>query len=432
MLLFRTPSKPSQKTEAAKSLSSSDDSSSDDDDNDENLKKKTFETSSRSPAQADVPASEAATAKVEDHFVAKPNGDQRVGYGHGGNDPPKLSVEDKNSASTTIKIVRNPRAMTKETNKKLADEKINAVNQQNNGATPKKRLSVEDQMSLKKRQDVDVEMPNFRMAHAATVNVHGPGKKPKKSRNSTKGDERLNQEIVENVQPQIEEDFNVDLALFSPDYKPPPPKVEAVTSKTPPNKKLSTSSNKKKPVKKTSDSPLPGKLTLEEENILEAAEKEAEKRRQDEKENKRRKREEVERRRNEEEKIAREKIAKSRELKKVPEKAARAIKPSANVEQTESLRHQLKNLMSHQVMVEQTPATTATATSGVHLEIDSDEDDSLLLGRNRKSSLSSSSSSSSSDDDFEILKKSKTVPPLTTTTTSQSVMESGKGFCFLK
>jgi hypothetical protein len=267
------------------------------------------------------------------------------------------------------------------------------------------------------------------MAHAATVNVHGPGKKPKKSRNSTKGDERLNQEIVENVHPQIEEDFNVDLALFSPDYKPPPPKVEAVTSKTPTNKKLSISSNKKKPVKKTSDSPLPGKLTLEEENILEAAEKEAEKRRQDEKENKRRKREEVERRRNEEEKIAREKIAKSRELKKVPEKAARATKPSANVEQTESLRHQLKNLMSHQVMVEQTPAKTTS--SGVHLEIDSDEDDTLLLGRNRKSS-STSSSSSSSDDDFEILKKSKTVPPLTTTTTSQSVMESGKGFCFLK
>jgi len=122
----------------------------------------------------------------------------------------------------------------------------------------------------------------------------------------------------------------------------------------------------------------------------------------------------------EEEKIVRDKIAKSKELKiktgtgNEPKKGTRAPE---TVEKTETLRHQLKNLMTQPVATSTT--TTTATTSGVHLELD-DDDDQLLPGRGRRRSSSSSSSSSSSADESE-----NTDDVIVPSSKSRLVMESG-------
>ena len=114
----------------------------------------------------------------------------------------------------------------------------------------------------------------------------------------------------------------------------------------------------------------------------------------------------------------REKLQKSRMMKLESEKPARAVRAQVGVEQTETLRHALKNLITLSDESNVTSPTSPTTTT-VHLDID---DDVIMPVRSRKSSTSSSSSSSS----VEVLIESH--KPTQASAASRLVMDSGKGF----
>ena len=361
--------------------------------------------SSRFKAETDVPAYQATVTEIQDRVGAKPDVDQSVrGAERVRDDVPELSVTGidvvKNKVKSKDVVIKNPRALTKETNKKLPESK-----------------SISEPA---KTQEVDLnEMPNFRMAHAAMVSVHGPAKKSSKKLREAGSQDVPEPEIV------VEEDLNVDLNLFSPDYNSP---ARMAVPSSGPNKKLASHKKKKK-----QEVLIPGKLTAEEEKILEEAQREKERKRRDEEEDRRRKREEIQRKKEEERKREKEKIEKSRKLKTEisrPKSAKSGGDKSGGVEKTENLRHQLKNLMSQQISDDVTTAGVVrptTSTTTVHLDIESDND-SLVMPR-RRSRKSSSLSRSSSTSSIEILDDRKQI--LTTAaaaaTSARLVKDSGNG-----
>jgi hypothetical protein len=156
-----------------------------------------------------------------------------------------------------VTIIKNPRALTKETNKKLTQPNKNDFAESKSDEI-RRDETADDDAKMKKKRELE-EMPNFRMAHVATVSVHGPGKISKPQRNAPKAGGTVGDDATP-AAAAAEEELNLDLNLFSPDYKPPA-KVQPSAG---PNKKLASATAKKKAAKKTKDVPLPGKLTPEE------------------------------------------------------------------------------------------------------------------------------------------------------------------------
>ena len=408
-----------KKRTSTKSSTSSSSSSSDDDSNDVTARSRKEQSSkndssTRSSNAIDVPTSEAAAKEVKDRAGAKQDVDQPVGGAEQlRDDVPELplAAAAAGDKKPTIVVIKNPRALAKEPNKKLVDENKSQKRKPEVEENPEANqvqvhVHVQDKKvddeRKKKKTSLD-EMPNFRMAHAATVAVHGPGKPSKSSRKSSVPEDQLQTSPM-----VIEDDLNLDLNLFS-------------TSKFPPNKKLPSASGQVKKKKKTKETHIPGQLAPEEEKRLEELEKEREveaKRREEEEERKRKKRGEMEKKREEEEMRDREKLQKSRMMKLESEKPARAVRAQVGVEQTETLRHALKNLITLSDESNVTSPTSPTTTT-VHLDID---DDVIMPVRSRTSSTSSSSSSSS----VEVLIESH--KPTQASAASRLVMDSGKGF----
>jgi len=223
-------------------------SSSSDDDESSNESKSKISNSSRFKVKANVPEGQVAVQEVQD----RPRPDNQSNSLTGVEQPradvlnvpkPQLNASDEyskplnnnddNDKNVKSKNIKNPRAMA---NKKLTEEKQPEPNPERK---PERRPE-------RKPEKVEA-MPNFRMAHA-----------------------------------QTDEDLVDDLNLFSPDYKPPPPPPPTTTATTTnavrvPNKKLiSAAAQKKKRKEKAVPQTEPGKLSLEEEKILEEAAKKAE------------------------------------------------------------------------------------------------------------------------------------------------------------
>ena len=426
--LLRTKSVPTS-THIARDKKSS--SSSSDSDDEKDSKK----SSSRFAPSVDVPTSEASIPEIQNHSGTN---DKQIdvnepGLQQPGSPLPKPHVEVQTISNDKIKIIKNPRAMRKEPNQKLPNESKNTETTTEPKLEPSKNTrsepKVESVPNKPSRTETETKleaMPNFRMAHAATVSHHGPSKKSGK-------ESKLKKQSKIESDSSTDEELIDDLSIFSPDYKPPPPPVAIV--KTPINKKLPKAAQKKiaqKKVaqKKESLSTTPGKLTQEEEATLEKAAKEAEEKEKEEKERKERKLKKFQMKKEEEERLAQEKIAKSREFKPHLTDLAKPIE-SAPVQKTETLRQQLKNVMGTTAVsnLEQQPQYdfTPTTTAGIHLDLDSDDKYSGLLptsGTRRDSSSSTSSSSSlSSDEDAGMTKQNLGIG----SSVQHLVEESGKG-----
>ncbi len=265
----------------------------------------------------------------------------------------------------------NPRALT--TNKSDDQPTLN----------PRATMNEERKPSLVKTQkSQDDNIPVFRMAPASTANVPGTGGSGSKPK-LTKGTPVDHEEALNQNDDNKDEDLLENLEIFSPDYVEPIKVKPKLHPKPKPN-----------PVKKSS--PDPGKLTKEEEEVLEKAAREKAEQEREAEQDRLEKQRKISARRammKEVEEKERLRLARTRELKVEKDLKAKAMKIEATEAKTEQeLRNQLKLVTADS---QNNPESQFKKRVMDDLVIDED-DDLLPIRRNRGSRSRSPSPSASS------------------------------------
>ena len=356
--------------------------------------------------------------------------------------PRALGARPKDNSSSSA-INQNPMAMKKKT----IDEEKPPVNQTH----PLKTRSSSDSLLKGSVGSLDSpstlnNLPNFRMAHVAKVNVHGasgvaakPAAKKKTMYVVGADGSTVEQvvadeppppppEMINNALPESEEDGDLleddELGLFS--LEPIAQAAAELQVKSQPSKRQLTEEqfkmvkqrylkrlaaqkkyeNEKKKsgsVSHSNDAPLVGGLTAQEEARLEEAKKAAEEKiRREEEARKVKSRKAIEEReiKNNELKQKLE-ISKHIQIKQdnraKAKKAAAAASDEDNNSKTETKTESLRQQLNAQLFYEHEPERPRAQMNTVTLDIDDDDD--LLPIRRRNGDQSSSSSSSSEDED---------------------------------